>query len=62
MNEDPILAELDKIRAEILAEFDGDFDAYLDHLDMVEAENRKRGVRYAVPPTSKAAASQPDAA
>jgi hypothetical protein len=60
--EDAILAELERTREEILAEFGGDFNAYLDYLDTREAENRKRGLRYAVPPTCKAAASRPDVA
>jgi hypothetical protein len=47
--EDPIIAELQRTRDEILAEFGGDFEAYLDYLDAVEVENRKRGVRYATP-------------
>lgn len=58
MWEDPILAELERTREEILARFGGDFEAYLDYLETLEAENRKRGLRYAVPPTSKVAASQ----
>jgi hypothetical protein len=57
MWEDPILAELEQTRAEILAEFGGDFDAYLEYLGTREAENRRRGLRYAVPPTSRVAAS-----
>ena len=60
MKEDPILAELEEIRAEILAEFDGDFEAYLDYLDTVEAENRKRGVPYAVPPRAQSAGARAD--
>ena len=62
MYEDPILAELERTREKILAEFGGDFEAFLDYLDTREAENRKRGLRYAIPPTSKVAASPPDAA
>lgn len=61
MREDPIVAELYKHRAEILAEFGGDFDAYLDYLASLEAENRKRGLRYADPRAKKDAA-QPDSA
>lgn len=61
MWEDPIVAELEQIRSEILAEFGGDFDAYLDYLASLEAENRKRGLRYA-DPRVKSDAAQPDAA
>lgn len=46
MREDPILAELDQARADILARFDGDFDAYIDYLQALAAENRRRGLPY----------------
>lgn len=59
--EDPVLAELKRTREAILAKFGGTFEDYLDYLETLEVENRKRGLRYAVPPTSKVVASQPDA-
>ncbi len=43
MREDPILAELHQIRQEILAEFDGDLDAYYRHLKEIEEGERQRG-------------------
>lgn len=49
MRDDPIMAELERTREEILARFNGDFEAYLDYLDTLEAENRKRGLRYGSP-------------
>jgi hypothetical protein len=57
-HDDPIIAELDEVRAEILAEFGGDFDAYLDYLASLEAENRERGLRYADPRSKKMPRSQ----
>lgn len=53
MREDPIIAELDQIRADILVEFGGDFDAYIDHLQALAAENRKRGLPYSDSPEQR---------
>ena len=45
MWEDPIVAEIHRIREEILAEFDGDFDAYFKYVQGIEEENRRRGLK-----------------
>lgn len=50
MWEDPIVREIHKIRAKLLAEYDGDVDAYYRHIQQVAEEKRKRGVYYAEPP------------
>lgn len=47
--EDPIVAEVRKARQEIFAEFDYDLGAYAEHLRLVGAENRMRGVKYVDP-------------
>jgi hypothetical protein len=41
--DDEIMAELHQIRREILAEFDGDRDAYYRHLREIEENERRRG-------------------
>lgn len=43
MHEDPIVAEIHKIRRDILAEFGGDMDAYYEDLMRIQEEERKRG-------------------
>jgi hypothetical protein len=43
MWEDPIVAEVHRIRREIMTEFNGDMDAYHRHLKKIEAEERKKG-------------------
>lgn len=50
MWEDPIVAEVHKIRQELLARFDGDVDAYFQYIRGIEAEKRRRGVRYVEAP------------
>lgn len=46
MREDSILVELEQARADIRARFEGDFDAYVDYLQALVAENRRRGLPY----------------
>jgi hypothetical protein len=43
MWEDPIVAEVHRIRREIMTEFDGDMDAYYRHIRELEEQERKRG-------------------
>jgi hypothetical protein len=43
MWEDPIVAEVHRIRREILARFNGDRAAYVRYLRELEEEERKRG-------------------
>lgn len=62
MWEDPIVAEVHKIRREIMAEFDNDVDAYFRHIQALEEEDRKRGVRYVEGPLKKVEMPKPDAA
>lgn len=61
MWEDPIVAEIHEIRAKLLAEFDGDVDAYYRHIQQVAEEKRKRGVYYVDAPV-RAQLPKPDAA
>ena len=53
MWEDPIVAEVRKVRQEIFARFNHDLDAYFKHLGAVEAEERRRGVRYSDHPLAR---------
>jgi hypothetical protein len=62
MWEDPIVAEVRKARQEIFARFNYDLDAYFEHLQAAEAEERKRGVRYSDRPLAQPRQAQPDAA
>jgi hypothetical protein len=45
MWEDPIVEEVRKIRREILAEFNDDFDAYVGHLMEAQKRHKDRLVR-----------------
>lgn len=51
--EDPIVAEVRKVRQEIFARFNYDLDAYFAHLQATAEENRKRGVRYSDRPLAQ---------
>lgn len=62
MWEDPIVAEVRKVRQEIFARFDYDLDAYFGHLKTVEEEDRKRVAHYTDRPLAKNQPPQPDAA
>jgi hypothetical protein len=61
MHEDPIVAEVHKVRREILARFGGDVDAYSRYIQNMEAEKRKRGVYYREVP-ARGDVPKPDAA
>lgn len=43
MWEDPIVAEVHRVRQEIFARFKGDMKAYLQHIRAGEEEERRRG-------------------
>jgi hypothetical protein len=60
--EDPIVAEVRKVREEIFAEFNYDLHAYAAHLQALEKEARQRGVRYSDRPLAQPCWTQPDAA
>lgn len=62
MWEDPIVKEVHETRARILARFGGDFDAYVRYIQALEAEDRKRGVKYVSPPLRPRKRQKPDAA
>lgn len=62
MCEDPIVAEVRRVRQEIFARFNYDLDAYFQHLKVAEDEARKRGVRYSDRPLAQPRQVQPDAA
>lgn len=62
MQKDPIVAEVRKAREEIFALFDYDLRAYAAHLQALEKEARKRGVRYSDRPLAQRRRAQPDAA
>jgi hypothetical protein len=62
MWEDPIVAEVHRIRQAIMAEFDNDLEAYFRYIQRVEEAERKRGVRYVEGPLHKGREVKPDAA
>lgn len=62
MWDDPIVAEVRKVRQEIFARFNYDLDAYFEHLKTVEEEDRKRGARYTDRALGNRHPPQPDAA
>jgi hypothetical protein len=43
MREDPIVAEIHRIRQQIMIDFDHDLGAYMQYLKAMEEEERKRG-------------------
>jgi hypothetical protein len=61
MWEDPIVAEIHRVREQILAEFNYDVHAYFAHLQQVAREQQARGVRYIQPPV-RYGHTRPDAA
>ena len=62
MWDDPIVAEVHRIRREIMKEFDNDFDAYFRYIQSREEEGRKRGINYVEGPLKKQHIPKPDAA
>lgn len=60
--EDPIVAEVHRIRWEVVAEFNGDLGAYFRYIQALEEEERKRGVKYVSLPPRHPMTYQPDAA
>lgn len=62
MWEDPIVAEVHRIRREILARFGGDRAAYDRYLRTVEEEERKRGRVIIDTPLRDPRKPKPDAA
>ena len=62
MWEDPIVAEVHRIRREILARFNGDRAAYVRYLRELEEEERKRGRTIIDTPLAKTRKPKPDAA
>lgn len=60
--EDPIVAEVRKVREAIFAAYGFDTDAYWEHLGQVEREKREQGIRYVESPFAKRTTSAPDAA
>ena len=61
MWEDPIVAEVRRVRQEIFARFNYDVDVYFEHLKTVEEEDRQRGARYTEGTTCEENPPQPDA-
>lgn len=53
MWEDPIVAEVRRIREEIFAEYGDDLEAYAAHIMALQEEDKKRGVTYARPGTPR---------
>lgn len=62
MREDPIVAEIHRIRQQIMARFNGDLEAYVAYLRSREGENRRYGFRYASLPRVTPKNCKPDAA
>lgn len=46
MWEDPIVAEVHRIRREIMSEFNDDLDAYFRHIQAQQEADQRRGVKY----------------
>ena len=62
MREDPIIAEIHKIRREIIAEFGGDLKAYVRHIQALEEAKQGQGVQYFSFPPRRPEGYKPDAA
>jgi hypothetical protein len=62
MWEDPIVAEVHRIRREIYDRFNGDMAAYDRYLRDVEEEERKRGRKFLDAPLRDPRKPKPDAA
>lgn len=62
MWEDPIVAEVRRIREEIFAGFGYDLEAYAAHIITLQEEDKKQGVKYASPRPGRSILSEPDAA
>lgn len=62
MPEDPIVAEVHRIRRAIMAEFDNDLAAYFRHIQALEKAERERGVPYVDGPVGKHVIAKTDAA
>jgi hypothetical protein len=62
MREDPIVAEVHRVRREIMAEFNNDLGAYFRYIQALEEEDRKRGVKYVSLPPRRPKGYKPNAA
>lgn len=62
MREDPIVAEVHRIRQATMAEFDHDLEAYFRYIQALEQDDRRRGVPYVEGPLRKERATESDAA
>lgn len=62
MREDPIVAEVHRVRQEIMAAFDYDLESYFRYIQAREEENRRRGVRYVEGPIRKGHTADSNAA
>ena len=49
MWEDPFVAEVRRVREQILAEFDYDIQAYAAHIIAIQEEKKRRGFEYTSP-------------
>lgn len=62
MREDPIVAEIHRIRQQIMAEFNDDLAAFVAHLQTRRDSDRRRGFREADLPRVMPNLRKPDAA
>lgn len=62
MREDPIVAEVHRIRQEIMARFNDDLEAYVAYLEARRESDRRRGFREADLPRVTPTIRNPDAA
>jgi hypothetical protein len=62
MRKDPIVAEVREAREQVLSRFDNDLAAYVEHLKLVGAQKRARGVKYVEVPVRTTIVVAPDAA
>lgn len=62
MREDPIVAEVHRIRQQIMARFNNDLEAYVAYLQTRRESDRRRGFREATLPRITPKVEKPDAA
>jgi hypothetical protein len=62
MREDPVVAEVHRVRQQIMAEFNDDLEAYVAYLQTRRESDRQRGFREASLPRVTPRMQNPDAA
>lgn len=52
-SEDSIMADVRRVREQMLVEFDHDIRAYAAHIIAIQEEKKKQGFEYASPPAQR---------